>query len=204
MNVVGIVAPAGGGKDTVYQDLKDLAGCPVDRFALADSLRLEIEAVMGAHCPNLWTKDEEWSGAAEWILQRYGTEFRRDQDPDYWVKATRKRIHDYLATQGVPSLAVVTDVRFPNEVKMIRGMGGMVLYVDTPMDLAVERRPDKDRHHESERMANLWASIADTIEDPEATDRWPFPWDYTIPNRGTLVDLADAVRLFIANHVPQG
>ena len=47
-------------------------------------------------------------------LQIWGTEFRRKQDPDYWVKKTLKRIKE-----EAPQVALITDMRFPNEVAVV-------------------------------------------------------------------------------------
>jgi len=51
-------------------------------------------------------------------LQQYGTEYRRAQDPDYWVKQIQ-----------VDPITVVTDVRFPNEIQRRREAGGRLWYV---------------------------------------------------------------------------
>lgn len=58
------------------------------------------------------------------LLQWWGTNYRRDQDPDYWVKKTMKRI-----AQDNPEVALVCDVRFENEVIGLRDAGGYVVRV---------------------------------------------------------------------------
>lgn len=69
------------------------------------------------------------------LLQEYGTEVRRADDPDYWVRAWAAR------TAGLPRV-VAPDVRFPNEASAIRAAGGWLLEV---------RRPGYERAgHESE------------------------------------------------------
>lgn len=52
------------------------------------------------------------------LLQWWGTEFRRTQDPDYWVKQTEKRI---LAER--PQIALISDMRFKNEFAMVQNYG---------------------------------------------------------------------------------
>lgn len=63
------------------------------------------------------------------ILQRVGTEGFRTIDPEHWVKRAADAIEARLA-QGAPGV-VVTDVRFPNEVDMIRhAFGGIAVRVE--------------------------------------------------------------------------
>jgi hypothetical protein len=47
------------------------------------------------------------------LLQKWGTEFRRAQDPDYWVKKTLS-----LIQEEKPQVAVITDMHFLNETKI--------------------------------------------------------------------------------------
>jgi len=64
-------------------------------------------------------------GKQRTLLQWWGTEFRRAQDPDYWVKKTMARI-----SEENPEVALISDLRFPNEVEGIRAAGGYVVRVD--------------------------------------------------------------------------
>lgn len=57
------------------------------------------------------------------VLQLWGTEFRRAQDPDYWVRAEAAS----LPTHG---RFVYTDVRFPNEERFMRQLGAAVYRVE--------------------------------------------------------------------------
>ena len=59
------------------------------------------------------------------ILQLWGTEYRRRQDPDYWVKRLGAQM------DGLERV-VIDDVRFPNEVEMIQRLGGKVIRIDRP------------------------------------------------------------------------
>lgn len=55
------------------------------------------------------------------ILQWWG-DYRRAQDPDYFVTAARKEVLFHWAHESI----VLTDVRFPNEAAMIRQLGGQI------------------------------------------------------------------------------
>lgn len=49
------------------------------------------------------------------LLQWWGTEFRRNQDLNYWVDKLQAVIEEEK-----PAIALITDVRFPNEVSWIK------------------------------------------------------------------------------------
>ncbi len=63
------------------------------------------------------------------ILQWWGTEYRRNQDPDYWTKAWGRKVKEYDLDR---SLILVDDVRFVNELDVIRAHGGLVVRVVRP------------------------------------------------------------------------
>lgn len=63
------------------------------------------------------------------ILQWWGTEYRRAQDPDYWTKAWADKIKSYDLEQVH---ILVDDVRFMNELKMLLGLGAMIVKIERP------------------------------------------------------------------------
>ncbi len=66
------------------------------------------------------------------ILQLWGTEYRRAQDPAYWTTPVNKRIHYQTGTR-MSHRFVITDCRFPNEVECIRTLhGGKIWQVTRP------------------------------------------------------------------------
>ncbi len=63
------------------------------------------------------------------ILQWWGTEYRRAQDPDYWTKAWARQV------SGLPLDRIhvlVDDVRFINELETIQDLGGMIVKIERP------------------------------------------------------------------------
>jgi hypothetical protein len=65
-------------------------------------------------------------GKQRTLLQWWGTEFRRNINPDYWVKKLTKRIE-----KEKPEIACITDMRFPNEFTFAKEHGE-VFRVDRP------------------------------------------------------------------------
>jgi len=126
MKILGLCGKAGAGKDYTYETLDKLY-TGVWRVSFADELRYELNQALSPAriLPALWEKP--YSEEVRWILQHYGTEYRRDQNPDYWVNLTEKRLEDF--SYDPAAVVVFTDVRFANEADMIRRNGGMVAEV---------------------------------------------------------------------------
>ena len=59
------------------------------------------------------------------FLQFFGTEIGRKMYPDIWIDATINRI-----LEEQTGLAIITDVRFPDEVAAIQNVGGIVCRLD--------------------------------------------------------------------------
>lgn len=58
-----------------------------------------------------------------YVMQTFGTDWGRDMiHPDIWVDAVRREVDACDA-----GLIVISDVRFPNEARMIRELGGTVI-----------------------------------------------------------------------------
>lgn len=64
------------------------------------------------------------------ILQWWGTEYRRTQQPDYWVQRLQDKAAEMTAA-GITHI-IVTDVRFADEAAAIRAMGGQIWRVHRP------------------------------------------------------------------------
>lgn len=70
------------------------------------------------------------------VLQWWGTEYRRAEDPQYWIRALASRV-DVRRQAGIGRI-VLTDCRFPNELAYVRGAGGLLWRVQRPGLAAVE------------------------------------------------------------------
>lgn len=65
-----------------------------------------------------------WYFTARSLMQWWGTEYRRNQDPDYWVKKALTKCDNYK------KLYVIDDVRFPNEAAGILAKDGVLVRVN--------------------------------------------------------------------------
>lgn len=64
------------------------------------------------------------------ILQWWGTEYRRAQQPDYWVQRLLAKVQQHREA-GVQHI-IVTDVRFADEAAAIRAQGGQIWRIHRP------------------------------------------------------------------------
>ena len=55
------------------------------------------------------------------LMQDYGTGIRRRDDEDYWIKLWKEQV--------VGTNVCVDDVRFKNELKAVRGAGGIIIRI---------------------------------------------------------------------------
>lgn len=132
MKVLGLTGKAGSGKDYTYSMLHEFyffRGLTAVRLSFGDELRYEIEHELDTfYIDALWKKP--YSEPVRWLLQNYGTEFRRAQDEDYWVnKVKNNLIHADFVEDA--DLVAITDLRFANEAQLVRDFGGMVVEVQS-------------------------------------------------------------------------
>lgn len=59
------------------------------------------------------------------LMQNYGTEVRRADDPDYWVMQWKLALVELMREDE--TIIVVDDVRFKNEAEAVRAYGGIII-----------------------------------------------------------------------------
>ena len=137
--IIGICGFIGSGKDTVADYLVNFHGFRRESFA--NSLKDAVSQVFGWDRELLegrtkesreWreTKDEWWSKRLKqditprWVLQYWGTEVvRKGFHDDMWVASLENRL------RNTKDDIVITDCRFPNEIKAIKAVGGEVIRI---------------------------------------------------------------------------
>jgi len=102
------------------------------------------------------------------LLQFYGTEYRRKDDDNYWIRQLEQKVE-----LEKPQIALISDMRFPNEMKFVQQYGETV-------------RVDRDGLPPSTHASET--ALAD-VSDEE--------WSIVLENNGTLEEfLEGAVTAF--------
>ena len=206
--IIGICGFIGSGKDTVADYLVNFHGFKRESFA--NSLKDAVSQVFGWDREMLegrtkqsreWreTKDEWWSNRLEmditprWVLQYWGTEVvRKGFHNDMWVASLENRLR-----QSQDDI-VITDCRFPNEIKAIKAAGGEVI--------RIKRGPEPkwynhaENYNAGERKIG-WALGKDALTKA-GVHASEYSWvgndfDALLVNDGTLDDLYEQVELFL-------
>lgn len=100
-------------------------------------------------------------------LQFWGTEIRRNWNPNYWIEKMEEFIEDaVLKGQSVN----LTDVRFPNEADLVRKYKGDVIRLVVPKQVQIERIEARDGITVEENALNHKSEIA--------LDNYPFPMTF--------------------------
>lgn len=157
--------------DPLYEEVAKAFAISIEQLKDRSTKETPIQALMLSMCGDPWF---HWSiekacnapvaleepRSPRQILQWWGTQYRRAQDPLYWVKRFERRARWHLET-SIQHI-VVTDVRFADEAATIRTLGGQIWRVHRP------NLPTSSTGHVSEVTGQEF--------DPDAT----------IPNSGSL------------------
>lgn len=138
--IIGICGFIGSGKDTAADYLVGFHGFRRDSFA--NTLKDAVSAVFGwdrelieGRTPEAraWREqvDTWWAARLDmpnltprWILQYWGTDVLRNHfHDDIWIAALESRLNRRT------DHTVISDVRFPNEIKAIKAQGGRIVWI---------------------------------------------------------------------------
>jgi hypothetical protein len=137
MFVIGLGHRARHGKDTVARAIvRDATkqGWYAKQYAFADALKAYCRVAFGMR-----EKDAP-------LLQYMGTNVFRKTDPGIWVRVLLDTIEEQQ-----PDVAVISDMRFPNEADAIKALGGYTMCVERRReDGSLWVATDRDPNHPSE------------------------------------------------------
>lgn len=123
-HIIAIGGFARSGKDTCCQSL--IRSAPdyykVRRVAFADELKREVDKFLIEQTGiSAWTDDNKEKEIIRPFLVFWGTNFRRHQNPNYWIE----RIDETIQQDNSHNVFIITDLRFPNEHDWIKSKNGV-------------------------------------------------------------------------------
>jgi hypothetical protein len=170
--LIGFGNRSRNGKDTACEGIKDWCvrhDFPVLQVNFADALKIEVseaieeaggveELIAKMSMPS-WvqrTPDAELEPLSPYgkhvkVLQWWGTEFRRAQDPNYWIDKRREKV------LGFDGVVVTSDQRFVNEAIDTMELGGYSANVRRLNDDGTQYfDPTRLASHVSETELDSW------------------------------------------------
>lgn len=166
--IIGLCGLIGSGKNTVAEHLVDEHA--YESISFAETLKDAASAIFGWNREMLEgatsearaareVKDEWWSERLGYevsprsMLQYMGTEVMRNNlHADIWALSVENKLMQHAKVRPWQDF-VISDVRFPNEVAMIRRLGGKIWHVRRG-DLPEWFGKDPDHIHASETAWN--------------------------------------------------
>lgn len=128
--IIAFTGLAGSGKTTVADYVVSEHGFKKHNFKdglvaeMLDNLPDVLNELKDTYACTLDELFKEKPPTMRALMQNYGTEVRRGDDKDYWVKRWCEGLFD--------SHYVVDDVRFVNEARAVRDRGGIIVRVSRP------------------------------------------------------------------------
>lgn len=204
--IIGFVGFIGSGKDTAADYLVNFHGFRRDSFA--NTLKDAVSAVFGWDRTLIEgrTKEaREWREQVDtwwaerlnkpnltprWVLQQWGTEVcRQGFHDDIWIASLENKM------RKTKDNIVISDVRFPNEIKAIHNAGGLVVRVVRGQD------PDwyKDACNVNAGPTNMQWALSKMRLEQLKIHASETAWcgreiDYEIDNNGSIDDLFEQIK----------
>jgi len=187
--------------------LKEIAslvlGIPTEQFESQDFKKSELGKEWSIdRGPNLMKKPQgkeakyqrfESPMTAREFLQKLGTDAARDNiHPDFWVNALfadYKELNlDFEVAKNIYPNWIITDVRFPNEVKAIKDRGGKVIRINRPKKYPEVKDELTRNILESTKNFGIIEHFSET-----ALDNYD-GFDIIIENNGTIEELIEKIK----------
>jgi hypothetical protein len=211
--IIGVCGFIGSGKDTVADYLTNFHGFRRESFA--NSLKDAVSSVFGWDRTMLEGRTKqarEWREQVDpwwaqrlnmpnltprWVLQYWGTEVcRKAFHDDIWIASLENKLRNSLDD------IVISDCRFPNEIKSIKAAGGIVIRVRRGEE--PEWYNDAADMNAGDRCMN-WALAKHRMEKlgiHASETAWVgTKFDAVLTNDGTIDELMSKVKDLVSNHL---
>lgn len=212
-HIIGLVGFQGSGKDTVGGIIKEQYPLfQVTSFAkpIKSSLcsmfgwkpqmmeGLTADSRVWREQPDaFWSKHLQRTVTPRGMMREFGTELVRNQlDQNFWTLSMQKRLENSNKS------FVITDVRFLNEIDMIRSIGGKIIWV---------RRDPLPSYYQQALWHNQQNKLIQFLSKPflrklHAVHRSEREWigtefDHTLVNNGSVTDLRHQAIEWMQQHV---
>jgi hypothetical protein len=206
--IVGFVGFIGSGKDTAADYLVNFHGFRRDSFA--NTLKDAVANVFGWDRTLLegrtaearaWREEVDtwWAQrlnmpnlTPRWILQYWGTEVcRQGFHDDIWIASVENKM------RKTKDSIVISDVRFPNEIKAIHNAGGIVIWVqrgELPSWHIMAAKANNGDIFAAEKLKALGVHASETA------------WvggkiDHIISNNTSIDGLYEQIKNLVSNHL---
>jgi hypothetical protein len=196
MKLIGLTGLAGSGKDTIASVL--LQEYNYQKLSFADTLKDVLSSMFGwdrfilegtteenrakrTEIDSFWSSKLNTEITMRSAMTSVGTDlFRKFFNENIWVFSCERKLQD-------KELVVVTDVRFPNEIDMIRRNGGIIIEVQRHLPLWYSKITPQNKYNYMK------------INHPEvhiSEYAWIFDNnpDYVLQNTSSITDLEIKVR----------
>ena len=213
--IIGVCGFIGSGKDTVADYLVNLHHFRRESFA--NTLKDAVSAVFGWDRTMLEGRTKqarEWREQVDpwwaerlgiphltprWILQNWGTEVcRKNFHDDIWIASLENKL------RASRDDVVISDCRFPNEIKAIKAAGGIVVRVVRGAE--PEWYGAAVSHNRGPNGNSTWALSGRRLEQlgvHASETAWVgTKFNAVLDNNGTLDDLYQQIMRLVQDHPP--
>ena len=211
--IIGVCGFIGSGKDTIADYLTNFHGFRRESFA--NSLKDAVSQVFGWDRTMLEGRTKqarEWREQVDtwwaerlnmpnltprWVLQYWGTEVcRKGFHDDIWIASLENKL------RNSKDHIVISDCRFPNEIKSIKESGGIVI--------RVKRGPEPEWYNDAADVnagpkCTSWALASGRMSKLNihaSETAWVgTKFDAVLENDGSIDDLFSKVKDLVLNHL---
>lgn len=207
--IVGVAGFIGSGKDTIADYLITFKG--FRRMSYAEPLKDAISAIFGWDRELLegttkysreWrdTIDPWWAERLDikhltprWVLQQWGTEVgRRAFHDDIWIASVENKL------RSIKDDIVLSDCRFPNELKSVKRAGGITIRVMRgPNPNWYDSAVSLNKGYYSSGYVEARKILEDKGVHASEYSSVGLEYDYIVENNSTIDDLHRKVDLII-------